>query len=188
MNVVVFGSFVFCTLLIAQTVVFENPDRILKAVLIGTNPPGHNKEPIEEAFYKAALKPINDIEDEYVLFFEPASDDSKMAADASHKRIYDRLDVAKIPSDQEIFQRYFSASKEFREDPYQYRDKITEISCPVLVISGDHDISFAVENWFPLLRKAKKIQHFILPDSGHGPHHQAPKLIAEYIKVFIMNS
>ncbi|WP_238586881.1 alpha/beta fold hydrolase [Chryseobacterium sp. Leaf405] len=58
--------------LVAQTVTFQNPDRVLKTVLIGTNPPGENAVPIEPVFFEHALKPVNNLDDEYYLFFEPA--------------------------------------------------------------------------------------------------------------------
>jgi hypothetical protein len=38
-----------------------NQDRILKAVLIGTNPPGENLVPFDPAFFQRALKPVNDL-------------------------------------------------------------------------------------------------------------------------------
>jgi pimeloyl-ACP methyl ester carboxylesterase len=60
--------------LVAQAVTFQNQERVLKTVLIGTNPPGENAIPIEQVFFDHALKPINDLEDEYYLFFEPASE------------------------------------------------------------------------------------------------------------------
>ncbi|GAA4318018.1 hypothetical protein GCM10023149_15930 [Mucilaginibacter gynuensis] len=171
--------------LVAQVALFMNTARIGKVVLIGTNPPGKNEVPIETAFFDRALKPVNDIEDEYTLFFEPRSENSKHAAEASHERIARRLDRNKIPATQEKFQRYFGGSASIKEDLQNFRGQYETIQNPVLVISGDHDISFAVENWFPLLKHAPTMQHLILNDSGHGPQHQRPQLVAGYMKLFL---
>jgi len=171
--------------LVAQAALFLNKERISKAILIGTNPVGNNEVPFDKSFFERALKPVNDLEDEYVLFFEPESEKSKAAANASHNRIAERLDRNKIPATQEQFQRYFGGSAMIKEDKDGFREQYKTLQNPVLIISGDHDISFAVENWFPLLRNAPSAQHIILNDAGHGPQHQEPLLTAGYINLFL---
>ncbi len=171
--------------LVAQAVTFQNQERVLKTVLIGTNPPGENAIPIEQVFFDHALKPINDLEDEYYLFFEPASEKSRQAAKESHDRIGQRLERSLIPSTMEVFQRYIAGSGTMKEDKLSFREGYKTLKSPVLVISGDHDISFATENWFPLLRNAPIMQHIILNDAGHGPQHQHPELTAGYINLFL---
>ncbi len=171
--------------LVAQAVTFQNQDRVLNTVLIGTNPPGENEIPMEQVFFDHALKPINDLEDEYYLFFEPTSEKSRKAAQESHDRIVQRLERLLIPSTMEVFQRYIAGSGTMREDKLNFRDVYKTLKSPVLVISGDHDISFATENWFPLLKNAPTMQHIILNDAGHGPQHQHPELTAGYINLFL---
>ena len=170
---------------VAQAALFQNKERVLKAVLIGTNPPGKNEVPFDKAFLENALKPDNSLEDEYTLFFEPGSEKSRLAARASHDRIAQFLDRTRIPNTQEKFQRYFAGAALLKEDKQNYRGQYQTLTIPVLVISGDHDISFAVENWFPLLRHAPSLQHIILNDAGHAPQHQEPEQIASYINLFL---
>ena len=170
---------------VAQAALFQNKERVLKAVLIGTNPPGKNEVPFENSFFEKALKPINNLEDEYTLFFEPQSEKSRSAAGASHQRISQYLDRTKIPATEEKFKRYFAGAALLKEDKSNYRRQYETLDIPVLVISGDHDISFAVENWFPLLRHSPSLQHIILNGAGHGPQHQEPVLIANYINLFL---
>jgi pimeloyl-ACP methyl ester carboxylesterase len=171
--------------LVAQAVTFQNQDSVLNTVLIGTNPPGENAIPMEQVFFDHALKPVNDLDDEYYLFFEPASEKSRQAAKESHDRIGQRLDHSLIPATPEIFQRYIAGSGTMREDNLNFREGYKTLKSPVLVISGDHDISFATENWFPLLKNAPTMQHIILNDAGHGPQHQNPELTAGYINLFL---
>lgn len=171
--------------LVAQAVTFQNQKRVLNTVLIGTNPPGENEIPMEQVFFDHALKPINDLKDEYYLFFEPASEKSREAAQKSHDRIGQRLERSLIPSTMEVFQRYIAGSGTMKEDKLNFREGYKTLKSPVLVISGDHDISFATENWFPLLKNAPTMQHIILNDAGHGPQHQHPELTAGYINLFL---
>ncbi|GAA4160266.1 alpha/beta hydrolase [Chryseobacterium ginsenosidimutans] len=173
--------------LVAQTALFLNQDRILKTILMGTNPPGNNEVPFDKTFFERALKPVNDLDDETVAFFEPSSEKSRAAAKASFDRIAKRLDRKKIPSTQDKFQKYFDGSAMMKKDENHFRDQYKTLTNPVLVISADHDISFAVENWFPLLRNAPSMHHIIINDAGHGVQHQYPELIAGYINLFLNN-
>ncbi len=76
-----------------QTLLLDHPERVTHAILIGTNPPGPAQMPIQQVFIERAIKPINDLGDEEVLFFEPRSEFSRAAAKASRDRIYSRPDV-----------------------------------------------------------------------------------------------
>lgn len=171
--------------LVAQAATLLYPDVVTHSILVGTNPPGKNEIALEKAFLDVALKPVNSIDDEVILFFEPSSQASIAAAKASHDRIYKRIDVSKIPSTMEAFDLYFKGGAGFREDPSNFREQLINTKTPILIICGDHDISFAVENWYPLTRKLKNAQLITFFQSGHGPQHQYPELTAKYITDFV---
>lgn len=171
--------------LVAQAATFQYPELVTHSILVGTNPPGKNEIALEQAFLDRALKPINSFDDEIVLFFEPKSESSIKAAKLSHERIYKRIDVSKIPSTQNVFELYFKGAAGFREDKQNFRKQLKTTQTPILVLSGDHDISFAVENWFALLRQLPTTQIIVFPHTGHGPQHQYPELTAKYIHDFI---
>ncbi|RUT69533.1 alpha/beta hydrolase [Flavobacterium cupreum] len=171
--------------LIAQVAALSYPGLITNAVVIGSVPLGKRTVEIAPAFLHAAVKPLNDFDDEIVLFYEPKSQRSIDAAKESYERISKRLDVTKIPSTMEVFQLYFQGGGAAAEDKDELREKLKTTAVPILVISGDNDISAAVENWFPLLRDLPTTQLIILPHAGHGPQHQEPLLTAGYIKTFL---
>lgn len=106
---------------VAQYAMFLNPDRILKAVIIGSNAMGKNETPIKPAFFERALKPQNDFEDAVVLFFEPNSPASRAAAQASMGRISAHCDWSKVPSTQEVFKRYFASNEAIAADKENFR-------------------------------------------------------------------
>jgi pimeloyl-ACP methyl ester carboxylesterase len=171
--------------LISQYTAFLNPTRVLSSIVIGSNPMGKNEAPLSPLFLEKALKPDYDLDDIVVLFFEPKSEKSRIAAQASSDRIAKRLDQSKVPSTPELFQRYFAATNQLAEDKDSFREAYKTTKMPFLIISGDHDISFAVENWFPLLQNAPTIQHIIFSNTGHAPHYQYPELATGYIKTFL---
>jgi len=144
---------------VAQALLLQHPEAVSHAVLVGTTPPGPGQAEIQKVWLERALKPVNDLDDEIVLFFEPASEASGRAAARSHERIYARPDVvSKIPARQEEFQAF---------------------------LCGDNDTSVPAANWYPLIGRIPRAQLIVLPESGHGPQHQYPELSARYVTAFL---
>lgn len=174
--------------LIAQYATFLYPVRVLGTIVIGSNPMGKNDAPLSPLFLEKALQPTYTPEDIITLFFEPTSEKSSAAGIASLQRIAQRYDESKVPVKPEILQRYFAPTAQLKEDKDNFREGYQTLQTPVLAISGDNDISFAVENWFPLLKKAPTLQHIIFNSTGHAPHYQYPELTTDYINTFINNT
>jgi pimeloyl-ACP methyl ester carboxylesterase len=173
---------------VAQTFAVHYPDLVSHLILMGTKLPGKNEFPSEDIFFTHALKPVNDLADETVLFFEPASKSSRKAAKRSHKRIAERIEDLDIPVPEETFKRYLDGVNDYTLDTSDIRGQLGTLSIPILVISGDHDIVFPVENWYAMTRKLTNMFLLVLPQTGHGPHHQHPKLTTKYIRSFIKSA
>lgn len=172
---------------LAQVFLVKHPERVDRAVLMGTNPPGQVEHGMREDWFKLAVKPVNDLKDEETLFFDPAFEESLAAAKVSHDRIYARPGVTEhIPSTMEEFKVFFVAAQKYHEDKEGVREALTKSTVPMLVLGGANDPSASVDNWFPLLRKIPRAQLVILPRTGHGPQHQYPDLAAAYIRSFLM--
>lgn len=172
--------------LLAQAYLIDRPARVDRVVLLATNPAGKNAIPLQPAFLERALKPINDLADEEVLFFEPASAFSRERARESHERIRIRPDVdARIPSRPAQFERYFKAAGAFHEDATGRREKLTQVELPILVIAGDHDTSTAGQNWFPLIGRMRNATFVFYSQTGHAPHHQYPDEVADTVLDFL---
>lgn len=174
--------------LVAQGFAALYPKMVSHLIVIGSNPPGDNGIAPEQVFFDAALKPVNDLTDETVLFFEPSDPASVTAAEKSHARIAQRKTDLDLPVTPEQFNNYFQGGIAFKEDHQNLREKLYQSPTPILVLMGDHDPSFAVENWFPLVKNVNAMQLIIFSKSGHGPQHQYPKLCADYIKKFLLNT
>jgi len=172
--------------LLAQAYLIDRPARADRVVLLATNPPGKNEIPLQPAFLDRALKPVNDLADEEVLFFEPGSALSRDRARQSRERIRVRPDVdARIPSQPAQFERYFKAAGGFHEDAIGRRQKLTQVELPILVIAGDHDTSTAGQNWFPLIGKMRNAKFVFHSQTGHAPHHQYPDEVAAEVLDFL---
>jgi pimeloyl-ACP methyl ester carboxylesterase len=170
----------------AEAFIVKWPGSATHAILIGASPPGPNAHPLEPIFLEIALKPDLDLQDETVAFFEPRSEASRVAAQRSHDRIARRttdLDPVVAP---EVFTRVLqSIATDAGADSEHVREAIQKTSVPILIVSGDHDIAFPVENWYALSGKLPTAQHIVFPVAGHGPQHQYPEAAAEHIRTFI---
>ena len=171
--------------LAAQAVLLRYPEMVSQAILVGAAPPGPGQAAIQQVWLERALKPVNDLDDEVILFFEPKSDSSRRAARLSHDRIYARPDVvSKIPATQKEFQAYLKAGEGFRADAAR-RQQLIQSQIPMLILCGDNDPSVPATNWYPLIGQIPRAQLVVLPESGHGPQHQYPELSAKYIIAFL---
>jgi pimeloyl-ACP methyl ester carboxylesterase len=173
--------------LAAQTLAAIQPSRVSHAVLIGTGPPGPVEHPPEQLFYETALKPVNDLVDETILFFEPISAASRKAARESRERMAMRTSDLSVPIPPETYTRLLqeNAGPDIFPDRSRVRDFQASTTMPILVISGDHDIVFPIENWFARARELQTTQLMCLPRAGHGPQHEFPEMVAGYITTFI---
>ena len=135
-----------------------------------------------------ALKPINDLGDEEILFFEPKSEASRRAAKLSRERIYARPNVvSKIPATESEFQRYLKAAEGFRTDAIGRREQLTKSRVPMLILCGDNDPSVPATNWYPLIGSISRAQLIVLPQAGHGLQHKYPELSVKYITAFLQS-
>lgn len=175
--------------LAAQAFMLAHPEAITHAILLATNPAGEVMVPLSPDFLERALRPFNDLADEEVIFFEPASELSRQRAEESRNRIRQRGDVdLRIPRTQEQFLPYFAAAQGFHADVAGRRAELEKGTTPCLVLCGDHDNSTAGQNWFPLIGRMRNAKFVFYSETGHAPHHQYPEGVAEEIGRFLQST
>lgn len=174
--------------MVAQAVMTLYPELVSHVILIGTSPPIKSNGVSEKLFWERALKPVTDLDDGIVLFFEPQSESSKNAAKLSFGRIAKRTENLDNPVSNQCYSNQQKAIDEFREDKKGTLAKLQSSKIPILVFMGDHDIGFPVENWYRLVGTLPSTQLIVMPQAGHGPQHQYPDLTAKYIASFIEKS
>jgi pimeloyl-ACP methyl ester carboxylesterase len=176
----------------AQVFAATHPEKVSHVLAIATMPPGLMVKPSEPLFFEIATKSTYTAEDEYILFFEPASARSRALGDASLDRIAARRDVKDHPTPPETMNAAMWASNDPAtpfpdpEDRYSAFYRSTDI--PVLALCGDHDLVFPVENWFAINDIWPTLFVATYPECGHGPQHQYPEMAADMIASFVRNS
>ncbi|WP_413576175.1 alpha/beta fold hydrolase [Bdellovibrio sp. HCB290] len=170
--------------MIAQMALTEFPDIISHGILIGTRLPGADVAPPQKVFFEHALKPVNDFNDETVLFFNPAYPASMKAAKESHDRIAARKSDKDIAMTEAQWNTLLK-NRDYVLDTHGTYKKLQETKIPVLGILGENDISFAAEDWFKAKGKFPTVDMIYFAQTGHGPQHQYPELSAKYITEFL---
>lgn len=170
--------------MIAQMVLTEFPDRISHGILIGTRLPGKDVAPPQKIFFERALKPVNDLDDETVLFFNPQYPASVQAAKASHDRIAARKSDKDVPMTEAQWNNLLK-SRDYVQDTHGTYKKLQDSKIPILGLLGENDISFAAEDWFKAKGQFPTVDMIYFAQTGHGPQHQFPELSAKYIAEFI---
>lgn len=120
-----------------------------------------------------------------IIFCSTKLKKSKIAAQKSHDRSYARKDGRDEKVAQNLWNHYTKGSVDYANDAANYRERLLKLENPVLVVMGDHDVCFPVENWYELNRKLSNTQIITFPRAGHGPQHEHPELVAKYIKEFV---
>lgn len=175
--------------LTAQATLALYPQNVSHMILLGTNPPGTLVKPAEQLFFDTAGKAENDFEDIVVLFFEPTSELSRLAARASVERIAQRREGLSVDVPIDFARANLGKSPRnpaFPADAVLAALKATSV--PILHIGGDHDIIFPIENWYALNQELKSLSLVTYPQAGHGPQHQHPELSADVIASFVRNN
>jgi pimeloyl-ACP methyl ester carboxylesterase len=174
--------------LVAQTIIARYPEKVSHGILIGTGPLGKNETPIEPIFFERSSIVNNSLDDEIVLFFEPQWEPSRRAAIASHDRIAQRKTDLDVPVPPELWSHYQKGFADCIADKDGLRQKILTSKVPMLLLIGDHDISFPIQNWYVLTKELESTQLVVFPRAGHGPQHEFPQQSADFIRSFYTNA
>ncbi|TDE10744.1 alpha/beta fold hydrolase [Dyadobacter psychrotolerans] len=171
--------------MIAQVCSVLYPDLVTHTVLIGTSPPGKPVKATADLFMEVSSKPVYELKDETVLFFEPTSALSRATAERSRQRIQQRTTDRDVAVPEKVWSRYFLGIGEYIKDKTGTLEKLKDLKTPILVVSGTRDIACPAENWFALNGQIPSLQLIVVPQAGHGPQHQYPQLVAQYISDFV---
>ncbi len=168
----------------AQVMLTEYPEMVTQGILIGARPLGNIDVAGEQLFFDTAPIPEYTLEHETILFFEPKSESSRQAAARSRERLALRTEDLSVPIPPAVYNRLL-AENPAGHDRQNTREKIKRSKVPMMVIMGDHDIIFPVENWYARMPEMPKMQMVVFSQAGHGPQHEFPVATAEYITAFV---
>ena len=172
---------------VAQRVALQRPELVRRIVLAGTGPgAGAGVLPSEPQVAPLRAAPVLDLDAFRVLFFSE-SEAGLQAGDDMWARIHQRPnrepDVSRDTVEQQIAAiRNWSGGVEGGDQAYAELEQITH---PVLVANGNHDVMIPTVNSFILSQRLPNAELHIYPDAGHGFLFQYAAEFASLVNEFL---
>jgi pimeloyl-ACP methyl ester carboxylesterase len=171
--------------MVAQQMMFDRPDLIRRAILVGTGGPGATGMFNAEVTL-AATKIPGDAESLLFLFFT-ATIASHAAGSQYLGRMMQRSNREPETSRQTI-QAHLSAIRAWGDMNGDAFARLTQIEQPVLIVNGAHDIMIPTFNAYALSQQIPNAQLILYPDAGHGSPFQYPEWFVQDSSRFLGNA
>lgn len=114
--------------------------------------------------WQIAGKPVNDDEDFLYLFF-PETDTARQAGLASLRRLDTRLAVSHAEVSPKAVQAQLAAIRSFGTGVW---DRLGELSLPVLVANGSHDVMISAFASYAMSQRLPHAKVILYSDAGHA--------------------
>jgi len=153
---------------VVQQLALDRPALVRRLVLAGTGPGGvAGAPPAPPKVWQVAAKPVNDDEDFLYLFFTDSAA-SRAAGIASLRRLDRRLGSSHAVVKPEAWQRQAGAIAAWAMGKASAYPRLAEITAPVLVANGAHDVMVHAYNSYAMSQKLPNARLVLYPDAGHG--------------------
>lgn len=153
---------------VVQMLALDRPALVRRLVLAGTGPGGvPDAPPAPAKVWQVAAKAVNDDEDFLYLFFTDSAA-SRAAGIASLRRLDRRLAASKAVVKPEAWQRQAGAIAAWAAGKPSAYTRLAEITAPVLVANGAHDVMVHAYNSYAMSQKLPNARLVLYPDAGHG--------------------
>lgn len=171
---------------VVQILALTEPEFVRKCILCGAGCfGGPDVVPPEDVFFETAVKPSWTFEDKMTLFYGDSTDARERALSAEG-RIESQLRLGKEPNvPKEAWQNMVAAIQAAASPDNQWFERMREIKQPFLVMNGDRDKCFPIENQMTLFKNIPNCRLAILPMAGHAAHHQFPECCSLMINDFL---
>lgn len=174
--------------LVAQVVLANGNDRLKQCVLLATLAPGTLEVDAVRSLTAWVGLPLRPIDEEIVELFDTGSDSALAAAARSFDRIHGSRRESGGPPRwltlaDDGARRYAWAHAASWAQATQALLEAPGV--PILHIGGDRDTLASVDGWHKLNGRLSGLQTITLAQAGHGPHHQCPEAVADYIATFM---
>ena len=157
--------------MVAQQMLFERPERIRRALLVGTGGPGADGM-FRPAVVAAATRIPGDADSLLELFFQPTAT-SQAAGGRYLQRMLARAD-REPPATVQTIQAHLAAIRGWGETNGSVFARLKRVAQAVLVVNGTHDVMIPSFNAYALSQQVPNAHLILYPDAGHGSLFQYP--------------
>lgn len=150
--------------IVAQGIALRAPELVRRLVVAGSTPAGVPDQPPPSPRVADILKhAVNDDEDYLYLFF-PETEEGRTAGLASLRRLDVRLEQSRAAVQDPTYHAQLGAIATFAG----YYDRLGELTLPVLVANGAHDVMINSYASYAMSQKLAHAKVVLYSDAGHG--------------------
>jgi pimeloyl-ACP methyl ester carboxylesterase len=150
--------------IVAQGIALGAPQLVRRLVVAGSTPAGVPEQPAPPPRAGEILShAVNDDEDYLYLFF-PETDQGRSAGLASLRRLDTRLKQSHAAVQDSTYRAQLGAIAAFGG----YYDRLGELTLPVLVANGAHDVMINSYATYAMSQKLPDAKVVLYSDAGHG--------------------
>lgn len=150
--------------IVAQGITLGAPELVRRLIVAGSTPAGVPDQPKPSAKVGEILThAVNDDEDYLHLFF-PETERARAAGLASLRRLDVRLATSGAAVQDETYRGQLTAVATFAG----YYDRLGELTLPVLVANGAHDVMINSYATYAMSQKLPNAKVVLYSDAGHG--------------------
>jgi pimeloyl-ACP methyl ester carboxylesterase len=166
--------------LVAQTVALNHRDLVRRLIVAGSSPGGITDGPQQHPRVREVMAhPVNG-EDDFLFMFFPETDTARAAGRAYYKRLESLADRGPGVS----AQSFMNQIKAFSTWP-GVRERLPELTIPVLVANGQHDVMIPAYRSYVLAQEVSNGKLVLYPNAGHAFLFQYAKSFATEVAEFL---
>ena len=165
---------------VAQHIALAIPDRIRRLIIAGSGPGGQSEGPAPHPRVREVMAHPQNGEDDFLFLFYAGSDTSRAAGRANLARLAAVPD--RVP---DVTAAGFMGQLKAIGTAKGVRDRLGELSMPVLVANGAHDVMIPAYRSYIIAHEAPDAKLIVYPDSGHAFLFQYPYEFAAEVSRFL---
>jgi len=166
--------------LVAQTVALNHPDIVRRLIVAGSSPGGISDGPQQHPKVPEIMSHATNEDDDFLFMFFPETNTARAAGSAYLQRI------ARFPGKGPAVRQasFMNQMKAFMVWT-GVRERLPELSIPVLVANGQHDVMIPAYRSYVLAQEVQNGKLVLYPDAGHAFLFQHAESFAIEIEQFL---
>ncbi|WP_213742253.1 alpha/beta hydrolase [Bradyrhizobium sp. dw_411] len=159
---------------VGQMLALNHPGLIRRLLVVGSGPGGVPGSPVQDPRVPQMMTAPVSTEEHFLYLFFGLDEESQRVGKESLKRLEPRLSKSHADVSAEAWGRQLQAIMKWAGGDGSAWSRLEEITIPVLVANGAHDVMVDAGDSFAMVRRLKNAKALFYGDAGHAFLFQHP--------------